>query len=499
MLKRDNEAQLKEELQHSLDALPVPSSLLAFAKEVPSKFEANPIGMNRRTCGKRRNIAYKAAAAGVIFLLASLGAMRVSPIFAEWVKQIPGFTFTQSVLDQLFGKEGLNNAQSHGYQPFEAVIHQFDDVKISISDVYLTGDSLMFRTMMTSDNIKQHVFKREDGVSFLDRDADSYWLTAGDFNTGRRSIREAVYYDEKTKEPFLLGFHTITLPPAEVAAFIDKQPQDLSFKIEVLKSQKERRRETKTYTLQVPFNYTQWAGDRVIPLNQRIEVADDPDLKALTLEQLKITPTDTYLEVATEKGANYYLRFGGAAEESYAFDDKGKKYPLHSDDTVNLLQIGPEIENGNRLAFMSSPYFDKEVKRLTFHFAEVTLTEKMPSASFTISPGEKLPKTVSFKGKLLTITDAYYDDGYLVLKIKKNPDAPERTGIRFAVSPTVLTATDQKGGRGGINSGEARVYDTKGDHYEAHIYAPKLETYQIEMSRDSSPVRLDKDIDVELK
>lgn len=501
MLNRDQEVKWKEELQQSLDALPVPSSLIQFAKEVPTKYEETRVVEIPQARRKKRKIAYKVAAAGVILVATSLGAMRVSPTFAEFVKQIPGFTLAESVIEQLFGRDGVDNAKSHGYQPFEPVIQQFNDVKVSISDVYLTSDRLIYRTIITSDNIKQHIFKREDGVSFLDRNADSYWISVVDFNDGANSAESSggIYDDEKTKEPFLMDNHSIKLSPDEVTAFIDKHPKMLNFQIKI--NEKDRN-SAESYRMQVPFDSTQLAKDKLIPLNYQIDVSGDPDLKALTVGQLTITPTDTYLDVTTGQGANYYLRFVGTENDSYIMDDKGKKYPLYIDDTQNIYEHGPDVVNGNKLTFMSSPYFDNDVKRLTLHLNEVHLTEKMPGGSFTFKLGEKLPKTVAYKGKQLTITGAYYDDVYLVLKIKKDPSDPARTGIRFAIPPQLMkpTKSDPELDRnGGIDGGEVRVINNETDHYTARIHAPKLDTYQIEMYRENSLVSLKKDIVVDLK
>lgn len=499
MLNRDREAKLKEDLQKSLDVLPVPSSLIQFAKEVPTKYEETRVVAIPQARRKKRKIAYKVAAAGVIFVITSLGAMWVSPTFAELVKQIPGFSLAESVIEQLFGKDGVDNAKSHGYQPFEPVVYQFNDVKVSISDVYLTSDKLFYRTIITSDNIKEHIIKREDGVSYLDQNADSYWIAPADFEDGERSGSGGVYYDEKTKEPFLMESHEVKLSPEEVTAFINNHPEELNFHFKI---QETDSKSSKSYMMQIPFDSTRLAEDLHIPLNQRIDVNEDPDLKALTVEQFTITPTDMYLDVTAEQGANYYLRFLGTANDSYVMDDKGKKYPLYNDDAKNEYEYGPDVENGNKLTFSSSPYFDKEVQQLTLHLNEVNLTEKMPGASFTLTLGEKLPKTVSYKGKELTITDAYYDDVYLMLKIKKDPSDPARTGIRLAIPPEMKETSDtgpELDRSGGIDSGEVRVMNNKTDHYTARIYAPKLDTYQIDMYRENSPVSLKQDIVVDLK
>ncbi|WP_040735815.1 hypothetical protein [Paenibacillus alvei] len=52
---------------------------------------------------------------------------------------------------------------------------------------------------------------------------------------------------------------------------------------------------------------------------------------------------------------------------------------------------------------------------------------------------------------------------------------------------------------GGIDVGEVRVIHNQKDYYQARIHAPKLESYKIEMSRESSPVTINSDIEIDLK
>ncbi|NEZ41745.1 DUF4179 domain-containing protein [Paenibacillus alvei] len=494
MLKLDRGTPLKKDLQHSLDELPVPSSLLQFVKEVPSMVEDVRHAGVSATRRKRRRFIYKAAAIGAILAVTSLSAIQVSPSFAELVKNIPGFSLAKSVMEQLFD-HGSDNAKSHGYEPFKPVVQQFDDMKISISDLYLTGDRLTFRSMITSDNIKQNVITRKDGMKFLDRTANLYDVKAVDFEV-LKSVSGGIYIDAKTKEPFLMSTATSELKPDQVQQFLSTNPRELRFEVNVNEYKDGSFRKKASYKLSIPFDSSKLLKDKIIPLHKLINISGDPDLKDIILGDVTITPTNTYLNVSLDKKSNYYLRFIGNRQDSYLEDDKGRKYPLFSDDTIGAYQIEPVGEDGNRLSFYSSPYFE-DAERLTLHIKEVSLTEKVPGEAFTFTPGEQLPKTVTYKGKKLTITDAYYDDVYLMLKIKKDASDPDRTGIRFAVSPSVSALGLDR--NGGIDVGEVRVIHNQKDYYQARIHAPKLESYKIEMSRESSPVTINSDIEIDLK
>ncbi|WP_152394314.1 hypothetical protein [Paenibacillus guangzhouensis] len=133
---------------------------------------------------------------------------------------------------------------------------------------------------------------------------------------------------------------------------------------------------------------------------------------------------------------------------------------------------------------------------------QVLLTEKSPGGSFTLTLDESYPKKVRFKDQELTITGAGYKKGYLRLKIKKeSSNHNKRLGILFAmqagsngISNHEMQERFDKGI--GIDSGEARVRSEQDDYYEVRVFAPKQETYEIEMYRDASPVRISQNITI---
>ena len=395
--------------------------------------------------------------------------------------------------------DGAENAQSHGYSPFEPVVKQFDGVKVSISDVYLTSDKLSYKVFVQSDRLKQHVFKRSDGSLGLNRDAPVYSVNIPEISDGGSSAGVVIESGDDAKDPVLVISRIGEVKPEEVKSFLSQNPTELQFEIGISHDQEDGKHRTDSLKMSVPFHHTGWLEDRIIPLHQTVKVAGDPDLREMTLDQIKITPTNTYLDIKIADDANYYLLFGQSGTVPYLTDDKGKTYRLHTDDPENMVDYpGVKRMNGNKLTFTSSPYFDESVKSLTLHLDHVLLTEKSPGGTFTLSLDEPFPKKVRFKDNELTIIGASYEKDYLRLRIKRDRMEDKRLGILFAVpaeaKESLASQLQQRFDQGiGIDSGAARVRNEQDDYYEARIFAPKLETYEIEMYREAAPVRIDQD------
>ncbi|WP_088833685.1 hypothetical protein [Paenibacillus tyrfis] len=519
MLKSVRDKQVKEELSQSLQELPVPASLLQFAKDVPDMAESLPaIPAVRPIQQRSRKARFTIAAACALAVVASIGAAQVSPTFANMVKGIPGFSGVLSWLDEVRGYDGVRNARSYGYEPAEPVVKQFGDVTIGISDVYLTGDKLSYKTFVKSDEIKKNAIKQDDGYLDVDqRKITNYTINSYDFEEAiGQGSGGTIESDDATKEPVQVETSKLSLTPQQVKDFINKNPKELRFKVFEHPPGKSSKF---LFELSVPFNKSQWREDLIVPLHQQVEVAGDPDLPSFTLDQLKITPTNTHLDVKIEQGSNYYLEFRqfGNYEnklEPYLTDDKGNKYPLLGDNVQKMYDslARPGDWDGNIMEFMSSPYFDPSVKRLTLHLNGFQLTEKTPSASFTLSPGEKLPKTVRFKDKQFTIIGTSSKKGYLWLKIKKERPEDVRLGIQFGIPQDLGKAYQEK-----INNtpelkelyeprpsvavidGVARSERPEDDYFEAGIVTPEQDSYEITMLRIANPIPLKKEITFEIR
>ncbi|WP_339265238.1 DUF4179 domain-containing protein [Paenibacillus sp. FSL K6-1330] len=507
MLNQD-ERQLKKNIQQSLDEIPLPDSLIQFAKEVPLCYQQPEEDMvvtkPRQRSGRRR---YTIAAACMVLALSLGFTVQKSPALAAMVKGIPGFSIVSDWLDTLRGHDGVENAQSHGYSPFEPVVKQFDGVTVSISDVYLTSDRLSYKVFIKSDRLKQHVFKRQDGSLDLNREAPIYSVNIPEIADGGSSASVVIESSGDAKEPILVISRIGEVNPEDVNMFLNQNPKELQFEIGIRPYvDEDGKQTTDTLKMSVPFHHTDWLEDRIIPIHQTVKVAGDPDLREMTLEHIKITPTNTYLDIKIADEANYYLLFGHSGAAPFVTDDKGKKYQLHTDTPQNMVDVpGGKRMNGNKLMFTGSPYFDESVNSLTLHLDQVLLTEKSPGGSFTLSLDETYPKKVRFKDQELTIIGASYKNDYLRLKIKKESnDHNKRLGILFAMYPEAKGSLNpelqERFDKGiGIDSGEARVRSEQDDYYEVRVFAPKLETYEIVMYREAAPVRINQDITIPIR
>ncbi|GIP31573.1 DUF4179 domain-containing protein [Paenibacillus sp. J2TS4] len=500
MLDRKEEQRFKQNLQNSLDEVPVPDSLLQFAKDVPMKYEQSSKEWAPRAHRVRRRRALpKVAAVCAVLAITSLGAMHASPTFAEWIKDIPGFSIAAKWLDLIPGEDGVRNAKAHHYSPFEPVVKQFDDMTVSISDVYLSNDKLTYKVFIKSDNLKEHSFAREDGTFAADINAFSYIVSAPDLSDQSRGGGVVIPSDDEAKEPTQIIFNTIDLKPEDVKKFLDRKPEELAFHIGIFKTDPVDYSSNLIDTLEVkvPFRHTDWLEDEIIPLNRPVAVNGDPDIKELMLERIKITPTDMYLDVKIPDYSNYYLTFGRA--EPYLTDDQGGIYPLNyaSPHDIPRYRRGGD---GNLLVFTSSPYFDESVTSLTLHLNGLLLTEREPGGKFTISPNDSFPKEVSFKGKTLTITDAYYEDVYLHLKIKKEQSGSNELGIQFSASGEAKWDDPElkkwRASGNPTDAGYARELDD--DFFEALVFAPKQDVYEIEMIRSGDYIPLNLELPIDL-
>ncbi|MFC6233401.1 DUF4179 domain-containing protein [Paenibacillus allorhizosphaerae] len=519
MLKSVRDKQVKEELAQSLQELPVPASLLQFAKDVPDIAESMPAIPARRPIRRRsRKARFTIAAACALAVVVSVGGAQVSPTFANMVKGIPGFSGVLSWLDEVRGYDGVRNARSYGYEPTAPVVKQFGDVTIGISDVYLTGDKLSYKTFVKSDEIKKNAFKRENGVLDVDqRKITNFSINSYDFEEAiGQGSGGTIESNDATQEPIQVETSELFLTPQQVKDFINKNPKELRFKVYEHPPGKSSKF---LFDISVPFDKAQWREDLIVPLHQQVEVAGDFDLPSFTLDQLKITPTNTHLDVKIGQGATHYLNFAWFGNNSQEFDpyltdDKGNKYPLLADRPQKQYDslARPGDWDGNKMEFMSSPYFDPSVKRLTLHLNGIHLTEKTPSASFTFSSSEKLPKTVRFKDKQFTILESNYKNGYLWLKIKKDRPEDVRLGIQFGIPEDLKKAYTEKIENTpelkelyeqrpdvAVIEGVARSERPEDDYFEAGIRTPEQDSYEITMLRDFNPIPLKKEITFEFR
>ncbi|GJM71130.1 hypothetical protein HMSSN036_33460 [Paenibacillus macerans] len=200
MLDTKIEMNMKREMTWSLDQLTAPESLRDFARNIALHSENNKVP----SLPKKRKPLFIGLAAGAAAVSILFVSAEISPAFASMLKQIPGISVAADWLDAIRSQDGVENAAAHKYTPFEPVVQQFGDMKVSLADVYLTSDKLMYKAFIQTNGIKDHLAQNPDGSLTLDRTADHYAVQSLDFEQIEGSGSEDIITDQETGEPIWL-------------------------------------------------------------------------------------------------------------------------------------------------------------------------------------------------------------------------------------------------------------------------------------------------------
>ncbi len=498
-----NELKLKSELQQSLSKVAVPDSLYRFAREVPDicEREREASGIQSKPNGRRKlklfSILSKSAAAVAILAGTFSAGVSVSPTFAAYLKAVPGFDIAVDWLTQLRERDGVQTAVKHGYTPIEAKTVQFGGTTITISDVYLTDEELLFKAF-----IRTNEYDVTDGRSRVHIEVDPMNLRGGGSTTGS-SIAETT---DESKGPVLQVSYKFQLEENAVREFLAKE-KELRFEVRKLIPNIEMKRTEieKMGTIAVPVDHSKLLHNIVIEPNQSLPIAaSDPDWKELILEKLTIQPTTMNAIIYGKKGWTLdFPREEGAAP--YLKDEKGKVYKYDPSGPVLMLEDGK-----HQLPFSSSVFFETEAQTLQLHIGTVLVTEKEPSGSFELSKKDTFPKTVQYKNRYIVIEGAEFKDGYIRLKIKKEyPDQKILEGISFYIPEYRAQLAQNKELARRVDAlreklkidGWERAESSGSDPSRLDLYipAPKQDNYTISLQRVYDPVAVNQDYFIELK
>jgi hypothetical protein len=496
-----NENKLKSELKHSLSNIAVPESLYRFADNVPELADKIPVSAVSYTesTGRRRfhfvSALAKPAAAAILLGVIFVTGVEMSPAFASYMKEVPGFNIAVSWLTGIREEDGVQKAIANGYTPIAPVTSEFGNMKITINDVYLTDDELLFKAFISTDEFdvtnNQNPVHLSVGPSNL----------KGGGSTTRNEVTEAV---DGSKEPILQTSYKYQLEGNASRDFLASNKELL---LEVSKTTvdsniKKANRET-IGTIAIPVDRTKLLHNNVKQLNQALSIApSDPDIQELQLEKLTIQPTTMNAIIAVKEG--YSLNFPMYKEESpYFYDDKGNKFPYNPGGPVLTME-----HNKLQLPFSSSAFFDKGTDNLKLHIGTVLVSEQDPSGSFELSIKDSFPKTVQFKNKQIVIESADSHDGYLFLKIKKdNPEQTKLDGVRFVIedyfeqlknNQDLRDQLDKLRVKLDIDGWESTVNGWKRPYLELYIPAPKQDHFHISLQRIYDPIAVNKDFTVKL-
>ncbi|MGQ3479865.1 hypothetical protein [Paenibacillus sp. TY11] len=430
---------------------------------------------------------------------------QVSPTFAQMLRNISGISLVTDWLSSTRTVDGVKNAAEHEYTPFTPVTWKLDQMQVTLSDVYLTSEMLIYKVLISDDNIENHMIQNPDGSQGLDQTAGQYNVQSIDFQGIEGSSSQEVIYDEKTRQPVLAVSYAVQLTSEEVQSFLNEKPESLRFKLFVHDDAESGTE--KEYALQVPFHSSQWMEDKVIPVSQTVEIKDDPDIRSLVVENLRITPLNTYLELRLDNSDAFGLDLNLARNlEDQGLrltDNNGKVYPL---DTYRL-KYQPTHHAFKpgliELTFVSSPYFDPTVERLTFHLPGVEVSDWTESNSVSLSMGEELPKTFTFKDHVMQITEARYEDGFLKLHVVQPNDHKMR--LRFDITSFMKQLaespelTEEYYGEKLADRKDMLVPSAGVNEYDLSIMAPEQDHYDIRVKRDLDEVHLEKEVQMDIR
>lgn len=491
-----NSDSLKMNLEQSFDQIRVPESLFRFADELPERFDRGEISAAAQVITKRRvqrrymPMVMKSTAVAAFMVIAFTAGVQMSPAFASLVKGVPGFELAVDWLTDVREKDGVQKAINHGYSPIEAVTKQIGGTTITISDIYLTEEELLFKTFIQSKDYD--VTDRSGQVSLFVGPRN---LRGG----GSATSSSLITTTDDGKSPVLQETYKYQLEEGALEDFLDKNSL-LILGVRKHVSNRDVRQsnieEIGDITLSV--DHSKLLYNKVFEPAQTLAI-DDPDWAGLTLEKLTIQPTTMNVILEGNKGWDW--RFSREEDGApYLKDEKGNIYRYDpSGPGLNL------PEGKQQLPFSSSVFFDADVKKLYLHIGEMTVTERAPSGSFELSMKGPFPQTVHFNHKDIVIEGAeYHEEEYLLLKIRKEDAAQTKLeGIDFNfVQDRDKEKIEQINKlREALNIpgfGMARNFKNK-PYLSVYIPAPEQDKYTISLHRANDRIVVNKEYPIELK
>jgi hypothetical protein len=495
-----NDDEFKSELEKSLSGIAAPASLYHFAKEVPAIYEGQQNSPAARREHSRKSklfsMAFQSALAIVILTGSFAVGIFTSPAFAAYMKGVPGFDIAVDWLTELRDRDGVQIAMEHGYTPIEARTEQFGGTIITISDVYLTDDELLFKAFIRTN--EYDVTDQKSGVHIVVKPKN----LLGGGSTTHHSVTEST---DGSKAPIQQDTYKFHLSENVAREFLQREKK-LIFEVTKLTFNEEKKRpEYQTLgNIALPIDQSKLLHNKVYGLNQVLPIAaSDPDWTQLTLKKLTIQPTTMNAVIAGKQ--DWTLSFPREdGEAPYLKDEEGNVYPYDPSGPVLMLE-GGEIQ----LSFMSSVFFEEEVKALQLHIGTVFVTELESSGSFELSKKDVFPKSLQFKNRTIVIEGAEFQEDYIRLRVRKeDPDQNVLEGIRF-YNPRFELEIEKNIELGSkidalreelriIGWERAESYGSDPAYLEVYIPAPTQDSYTISLQRVDDPIVVNQDYPIML-
>ncbi|MEK5467967.1 hypothetical protein MKY64_23440 [Paenibacillus sp. FSL R7-0210] len=481
-IQGETQRQVKE-MGGMLSLQVAPQSLHNFAKNIAMHAAATEPAAPSRPVRSRMKRRLVGVAFGTVAVAILLFSAQVSPAFASLVQYIPGFSVASDWLTTLRTSDGVQNAGNHDYRPFQPVVLSFGDTKVSLSDVYLTSDRLVYKVFVQSDKISGSVTTWPDGTPGIDYSNAGYHVTSKDFPSAGAGGVMKLIHDEQTGEPILVLPTEQQLSPQQVADFLAGNPSKLSFTF--YEPQAGSAIPLK-HSLDVPFDKSQWKQDRIIPQQASIPVTVHSEQRAIEVQEVKITPLSTYIILHLNNKNQSLLDIDWSNPSIELTDNAGGTYQFKGYTSLN--SVPGRSNSGSdtiRLEFASSPYFSKQADQLNLKIGHVQLSEV---GSFSLAMDEMLPKLILFSGKQMLLTESRYEDGFLKLKLKQ--DAQNRMSIDFNIPGYMAKVLQSQelydkfyaGNRdqAGFARNILQAQEGRGE-YEVWIAAPEQKQYEVEI------------------
>jgi hypothetical protein len=288
------------------------------------------------------------------------------------------------------------------------------------------------------------------------------------------------------------------LPEDKLSAFLAKNPKQLTFRIE-------HRGTGKSFTLPVPFDQTKLKTGKKAAVNRDLGLSQkDPAIEQAVIKSFSADPTKMQIKLDIKLKPGYQIDFTRRSDDwPYLTDETGKKYEFNPNGSEGTLYNSTGTVS---LDFMPSVYFDKEPKQLTLHLKKIWLTDTKTFETVEVST-VKFPQTITTHGKAYTFTGTERKQGYWSFDVKKQVHSASNRfdGIIFELPAEDLkkmekdvTWKKELEKEGGI--ADNGIIIPKFEHntdkeipgeFTMNLYAPKQDTYKLNVRRYEDPVQLD--------
>ncbi|WP_019533830.1 DUF4179 domain-containing protein [Paenibacillus ginsengihumi] len=503
-MNRDKET--KATLEQALETIPVPESLFHFAAQVPARcardeLEAEPKpnrGSAASSGRKRLPAVMKGAAAAAVLIAAISAGVTMSPALASMVKGVPGIGVAVDWLTQLREQDGVQGAINHGYVPIEPATLQAEGMTITISDIYLTDEELLFKSFIRFDEAAAAA-RREEEIMIVPLNnllggGSTTHSDVAESEDGSGEVRQDTY-----------KYH---LAEGTVQQFLNSG-EDIEFVV----SRHTFRDELQTVeyreigTIKVPVTPDKLLHNRVLEPQLAMPTAD-PELTELSWEKLTIQPTTMNVVLKAPEGWEYdFPRDEETAP--YLKDDQGNVYMYDPSGPALLFDEAGK----QQLPFSSSVYFNPDVRSLTLHIGEMTISEAKPSLETKLDLSGGFPQAIRFKGEDIVVEGAeYLPEGYLHLKIGKlEPEQTKLSGVSFKIAerekfagtePEAYNASIRKQSEDrkalGISAFGIAEGSREQPQLDVYLPAPKRDSYTLLLSRTNDRIAVNKDYTIPL-